>query len=258
MAEGPLVHHYANQLRSVLKGKEVRVVFGIRKLKQLEPSLESLRIQDVEAHGKQLRIHFPDNRVLLVHLMMWGSWRIYRNGQTWDKPRQRARVIFRTETHEVVAFSTPIVQLLSQTDLERDPRWGNAGPDPLRPDFSKMGFFRLLDTQADREIGEVLLDQRVISGIGNILRVEILFQSRVHPRRLVGSLSDDERNEILRWILRLTKTWMRQIGKRSNWIHIYRKSNKPCPHCGARIEFLRQAGRLTYACPSCQQLPGSS
>ena len=258
MAEGPLVHHYANRLRKVLKGKEVRVEFGIRKLKVFEPSLEGLYIQEVEAHGKQFRIHFSDERVLLVHLMMWGSWRIYRNGQAWDKPHQRARVIFRTAAHEVVAFSTPIVQLLSQTDLERDPRWGTLGPDPLRPDFSKMEFFRLLETQADREIGEVLLDQRIISGIGNILRVEILFQSRIHPRRLVESLSDDERNEILRWILRLTKTWMKGMGKKSNWIRIYRKSKKPCPRCGTLIQFLPQARRITYACPSCQQLPGGS
>lgn len=254
MAEGPLVHHYANRLRRALKGKEVRVEFGIRKLKQLEPSLEGLHIQEVEAHGKQFRIHFSDDRVLLVHLMMWGSWRIYRNGQAWDKPHQRSRLILHTPTHEVVAFSTPIVQLLLESELERHPRWGNLGPDPLRPDFSKKEFFRLLETQADREIGEVLLDQRIISGIGNILRVEILFQSRVHPRRLVGSLSEDERNEILRWILGLTRTWLKEMGKRSTWIRIYRKSKKPCPRCGTLIEFLRQAGRITYACPKCQPL----
>ncbi len=254
MAEGPLVHYYANRLRRVLKGKEVRVEFGIRKLKQFEPSLEGLRVQDVEAHGKQFRIHFPDNRVLLVHLMMWGSWRIYRNGEGWDKPPERARLIFRTPTHDVVAFSTPIVRLLTKSELKEDPKWGNLGPDPLRHDFSVKEFFRLLETQATREIGEVLLDQQVISGIGNILRVEILFQSRVHPRRLVGSLSEDEKHEILRWIFTLTKTWMRNIGKRVDWISIYRKSGRSCPRCGTSIEFSRQAGRITYACPSCQCL----
>jgi endonuclease-8 len=254
MAEGPLVHYCANRLRKVLKGKEVRVEFGIRKLKEFESSLKGLRIQEVEAYGKQFRIQFSNDRILLVHLMMWGSWRIYRNGQAWDKPRQRARLILYTPTHEVVAFSTPIVQLLAECDLERDPRWGNLGPDPLRRDFSIKEFFRLLDTQADREIGEVLLDQRIISGIGNILRVEILFQSNVHPRRSVRSLSENERKAILHWILALTKRWMKEMGKKANWIHIYRKSNKPCPRCGALIEFLRQAGRITYAGPTCQRL----
>ncbi|NIS62668.1 MAG: hypothetical protein GTO13_18775 [Proteobacteria bacterium] len=254
MAEGPLVHHYANRLRRVLKGKQVRVEFGIRKLKQFEISLEGLHVQDVEAHGKQFRIHLSDDRVLLVHLMMWGSWRIYRNEDAWDKPRERARLILCTRTHEVVAFSTPIVQLLSKADLETDARWGNLGPDPLRSDFSIKEFFRLLEEQRTREIGEVLLDQRVISGIGNILRVEILFQSRVHPRRLVGTLSQDEKHEILRWIFTLTKTWMKNMGKKIDWISIYRKTGRPCPRCGTPIGFSRQAGRITYACPKCQCL----
>ncbi len=254
MAEGPLVHHYANRLRKVLKGKEVRVEFGIRKLKRFENSLEGLRVQDVQAHGKQFRIYFPDNRVLLVHLMMWGSWRTYGKGNAWDKPRERARLILRTRTHEVVAFSTPIVRLLTKAELERDPKWGNLGPDPLRSDFSLKTFFRLLEDQGTREIGEVLLDQQVVSGIGNILRVEILFQSRVHPRRSVESLSEDEKHEILRWIFALAKRWMKNIGKKVDWISIYRKSGKRCPRCETSIEFSRQAGRITYACPSCQRL----
>jgi len=256
MAEGPVVHHYANQLRRVLKGKEVRVKFSIRKLKQFEPALEGLRVQGVEAHGKQLRIYFPNNQVLLVHLMMWGSWRIYRKGEAWDKPYQRARLILHTTTHEVVAFYTPVVQLFTQSELERDPKWGNVGPDPLRPDFSPKEFFSLLEKQSSREIGETLLDQRVISGIGNILRIEILFQSGIHPRRMVRSLLGDEKHELLRWILKLPMTWMKEIGKKANWIHIYRKSSKPCLRCGALIEFFRQAGRITYACPKCQRLSG--
>jgi len=258
MAEGPLVHHYANRLRRVVKGKEVRVEFGIRKLKQFEPSLEGLRVQDVEAHGKQFRIHFPDNRVLLVHLMMWGSWRIYRNGEGWDKPPERARLIFRTPTHDVVAFSTPIVWLLTKPELEEDSKWRSLGPDPLRPDFSVKEFFRLLETQATREIGEILLDQQVISGIGNILRVEILFQSRIHPRGSVGSLSENERHEIVRWVLKLTETWMKNMSKKVDWISVYRKSGKPCFCCGSLIEFFRQAGRITYACSKCQQLSEGS
>ena len=258
MAEGPLVHHYANRLRKVLKGKEARVEFGIKGLKQFEPSLEGLRVQEVEAYGKQFRIHFPEDRVLLVHLMMWGSWRIYRNGEDWDKPRERARLILRTPTHDVVAFSTPIVRLLTKSELQEDPRWGNLGPDPLRPDFSIKQFFHLLEEQRTREIGEVLLDQRVVSGIGNILRVEILFQSRIHPRRLVGSLSEHERNEILRWVLKLTRTWMKNMRKKASWISIYRKSGKPCPHCGVLVEFFRQVGRITYACPKCQGVSTTS
>jgi formamidopyrimidine-DNA glycosylase len=92
----------------------------------------------------------------------------------------------------------------------------------------------------------------VIAGIGNILRIEILFGSHIHPRREVKRLSDQEREELLRWILRLTHTWMKEMGKKKTWIRIYRKSGQPCPRCGDLIEFFRQAGRITYACRRCQ------
>jgi endonuclease-8 len=253
MAEGPLVHHYVNQLKKVLQGRDVRIEFRLPKLKDVEPSLQKIHIQRVEAHGKQFRIHFSDHRILLIHLMMWGSWKIYRKGQPWDKPLQQARVIFYTDSHTAVVFSAPVVKLLTLFELQDDPKWGNLGPDPLRSDFSSKEFFYRLEQSPSREIGEALLDQQVIAGVGNILRIEILFMSRIHPRRQVDSLSQKEKEELLRWILKLFEKWMRQIGRQSNWIQIYRRSNKPCPNCSHLIEFFRQAGRITYACPNCQR-----
>ena len=252
MAEGPLVHHYAKRLKEVLQGKEVRIEFRLRNLKELTPAFQKIRIQRVEAHGKQFRIHLPDKRVLLIHLLMWGSWGFYRKDEPWDKPIQRARVIFHTNSHAVVVFSAPVVKLLTLSQLQNDPRWGNLGPDPLRSDFSSKSFFHRLEQDPSREIGEALLDQQVIAGVGNILRIEILFRSHIHPRRRVDSLSNKEKEELLRWILKLFETWTKQIGRRGHWIQIYRKSGKPCPECGNSIQFFRQAGRITYACPRCQ------
>jgi len=252
VAEGPLVHHNTRQLRRILKGKRADVRFGIGKLRKFEPTLETIHIRDVEAYGKQFRIRFSDKRTLLVHLMMWGSWRIYRKGETWDKPHKRARVILSTASHEAVAFSAPVVRLLSDEELQGDSHWANLGPDPLRRDFSKREFFRRLDSQPAREIGEVLLDQQVVSGVGNILRIEILFGSRIHPRRKVGKLTRDDKERLLRWILKLMRKWLREISGADTWIRIYRKSGKPCPRCGEPIEFFRQGGRITHACPGCQ------
>jgi len=104
MAEGPVVHLYAKKLKEALQGREVRIEFGLKKLKPLEPSVENISILKVEAHGKQFRFHLEDHRVLLVHLMMWGSWRIYKKGQEWDKPLERARVFVHTRTHTAVVF----------------------------------------------------------------------------------------------------------------------------------------------------------
>ncbi len=96
MAEGPVLHFYAKQLRRVLEGQEIDVEFGIRRLKPMEHSVKGLSVACVEAHGKQIRIHLSDKRLILVHLMMWGSWRIYRRGARWDKPPKNAKLVVRT------------------------------------------------------------------------------------------------------------------------------------------------------------------
>jgi DNA-formamidopyrimidine glycosylase len=253
MAEGPLVHYNAKQLRRVLKSRKVKIEFGIRKLKPLERSLKGLRVVDVEAYGKQFRIRLSDSSIILVHLMMWGYWRIYEKGQAWDRPRERARLILGTKTHDAVAFSAPVVRLLSKSELDGHSRWGNLGPDPLRRDFSRKEFFKRLRAQSSRRIGEVLLDQEVVSGVGNILRIEILFGARIHPQRQVSTLSSSEKAKLLRWILKLMRRWLKEMGKPTIWVRIYRGKSKPCPRCGGRIESFRQSGRITYACSDCQR-----
>jgi len=92
----------------------------------------------------------------------------------------------------------------------------------------------------------------VIAGVGNILRIEILFGAHIHPHRSVRSLSKEEKTEILQWVLKLFAKWMKEMKRKQSWIRIYRKSGKPCPVCGTSIQFFRQAGRITYACPTCQ------
>jgi endonuclease-8 len=257
VAEGPLVHRIAKDLRRVLRGKRVRVEFGVARLKPLEASLRGATVEDVEAYGKQFRIRLGGERVLLVHLMMWGWWRVYGKGKAWDRPPERARVVLRTSAHDVVAFSAPVVRLFSREDLEADPTWGQLGPDPLRRDFSVQEFFRRLDGEAPREIGDVLLDQHIVSGVGNILKIEILFGSGIHPRRRVTSLSDRERQTLLAWILKLMSKWLKERGNEDTWIRIYRKGSRPCPRCGGKVENFRQGGRITFACPTCQPLrPG--
>jgi len=254
MAEGPVIHFYAKQLRRVLEGQKISVDFGIRRLKAVEAGVQGLRVARVEAQGKQIRIHLSDKRLILVHLMMWGSWRVYRRGTQWDKPADKARLVVRTEKHEVVAFSAPVIQLLTVDELNNDSAWGNVGPDPLRRDFSAQEFMHRIKEQHAREIGEVLLDQTVVAGIGNILRIEILFYSHIHPRRRVADLTNNEMREILHWTMKLMSQWLKEMGRKNkSWRRIYRMSGKACPVCGATVQFFRQARRLTFACPTCQK-----
>jgi endonuclease-8 len=258
MAEGPLVHYYAARLRKVLKGEDARIEFGVRGLKKFEPELKKMRIRDVEAYGKQFRISLADGRTLLVHLMMWGSWGIYARGKPWERDRKRARLVLRTRRHEAVAFSAPVVRLLSREDLGPGSKWGSLGPDPLRSDFSNREFFKRLSRDPARQIGDALLDQTIISGVGNILRIEILFAAKIHPRRLVGDLTSPDRQRLLRWTKRfmrqwLDEKWLDQDDEKEAWIRIYRQSGKPCPRCGGKVESFRQGGRITFGCTDCQK-----
>jgi endonuclease-8 len=258
MAEGPLVHYYAARLRKVLKGKDARIEFGVGELKKFEPELRKVRIRDVEAFGKQFRIRLADGRTVLVHLMMWGSWGIYARGSAWERDKKRARLVLRTRLHEAVAFSAPVVRLLSPEELAPDSKWGGLGPDPLRSDFSSREVLRRLSRDPARQIGEALLDQTIISGVGNILRIEILFAARIHPRRRVGDLTSQDKQRILRWTKRFMKQWLDEKWfdddtEKEAWIRIYRRSGKPCPRCGGKVESFKQGGRITFGCSGCQK-----
>jgi endonuclease-8 len=255
MAEGPLVHRIARGLRRVLEGRRVEVEFAGERLEREQAELSGRVMEHVEAWGKQFRFHFQGRRVLLVHLLMWGSWRTYRRGAEWDKDPGRARVVLRTEEHECVAFSAPVVQVMSPEDLEES-QWGGLGPDPLREDWDEEEFRRRLHAARDREIGEVILDQRVLAGVGNMLRVEILWRCGIHPERKVRGLDEAERSCLLDWTLELMRRWLAR-GRARGWLKVYRRSTHPCPRCGTEIEFSRQAGRVTYHCPRCQPRGGA-
>lgn len=251
MAEGPLVHFYASRLREALVGERAAITFGVKKLAEAHGVVEAA-ITSVEAIGKQLRIGMEDGRTILVHLMMWGSCGIYRRGERWERPPSRARLILRAATHEVVAFSAPIVEVLTADELASHPRWGDAGPDPLRSDFVEGQVVRRARLTPNRTIGEALLDQRVMAGIGNILRIEALFAAGIDPRRSVDAMDDRELCAVTRQAALLSRRWCDDV---ENGIphHVYQHRGRPCPRCGAKVISFRQDGRITFACPACQR-----
>jgi endonuclease-8 len=255
MAEGPLVHRIARGLARVLEGRAAGVEFAGDRLAEEQKELTGRVVERVEARGKQFRFHFEGGRLLLVHLLMWGSWRTYRRGAEWDKDPNKARVVLRTETHECVAFSAPVVQVMGVHELQES-KWGGLGPDPLCEDWDEQEFRRRLRAARDHEIGEVIMDQRVIAGVGNMLRVEILWRCGIHPERKVREMNGNEIDCLLDWTIELMRRWLNRGGRAKPWLKIYRKSKQPCPRCGAMIAFSRQAGRVTYHCPECQPRKG--
>ncbi|HEV8152369.1 MAG TPA: zinc finger domain-containing protein, partial [Solirubrobacteraceae bacterium] len=169
----------------------------------------------------------------------------------------RAWLVLRAVGHDVVQFDGPVLELLTATRARADQRIAALGPDILGPEFGegeRARFLRRLrEDDPTRPIGDALLDQRTVAGIGNLWKVEGCFAVGVDPWRPTGRVSDEEALRIVEW----TRPRMQQSatdGNQTRFRAIYGASGRPCPRCGTPI---RQKGqwdgnRPTYWCPSCQ------
>ncbi len=261
MPEGDTIFRAAQTLQKVLGGQTLT---GFRaswpKLRDVE--LVGRRVEKVEPRGKNLLMHFDDGRVLHTHMMMTGSWHIYRHGESWQKPERMALVVLETEKFVAVCFNAPVVELLSPLQLRRNKNLSSLGPDLLAKDFDLEEALRRLRERRGMEIGEALLAQRVVAGIGNIYKCEALFLCRVNPFAKVAELSDEDLKRLIleaqKWMSANLRGGMRMtrpalMGKR---LWVYGRSGEPCFKCGAQIKMKRQgqAMRSTYFCPQCQNL----
>src|SRR6266700_866658 len=190
MPEGDALHRAARRLQ-VLVGQqlEVETPHPRAAVKQLAPRLDGRRLETVEAIGKNLLLRFEGGLVLRSHLRMSGRWRVERrgtprNGKPW--------LVLRGAEHEAVLWGGPVLELDRGVALR-------LGPDILAdpPDYDAM-LTRLRSEHQDRELGDALLDQRLVAGIGNVWKVESLWAERVSPWRRLADVSDDELRHILR------------------------------------------------------------
>jgi endonuclease-8 len=218
------------------------------------------QIADVEARGKHLLIHFDDQRVLHSHMGMTGSWHIYRPREPWQKPAQRAAIALECREVCVVCFTPKLLELLSATQLRRHDYLRRLGPDLLGgppSDDAVLARFRQCN---DLPIGEAIMNQTVVSGIGNVYKSEVLFHQHLHPQALVRDLRDEQ----ILALVAIARELMQQnlSGRPRTTRHaldggrfwVYSRNGKSCYACGAPIALIRQgdAGRTTYFCPQCQ------
>src|SRR2546428_6108396 len=213
MPEGDTIHRTAVVLRRVLAGK---VVTGfdvdhpkITTMARGEEIVGST-VTKVESNGKHLFIHFgtPKEAVLHTHMKMSGTWHIYRPDERWWEPVSEARVVIRTEQVVAVCFHPPICELLTAGELGLHPVVGALGPDIIRDEFDMDEALRRLRAKQDRDIATALLDQKVISGIGNAFKVDALFLAKTSPWALVSDLDDAKLREIVeiaRKLMRLNR-----------------------------------------------------
>lgn len=211
-------------------------------------------ITAVESVGKNLVIRLDNGLELRTHLRMLGSWHRYRPGERWRRPPSRARLVLEVEGSVAVCFDAPVVELFEQRAEALHPSLSRLGPDLLapKPDLDEA-VRRLRDPgRAGAAIGEALLDQRALAGIGNEVKNEVLWQAAVSPWARVGELDD----ATLRRLVELGRAILREgaaTGRRPR--HVYRRAARPCPRCREIVRVARQGAdlpRLTFWCPHCQ------
>jgi endonuclease-8 len=250
MAEGDTILRAARRIGAALAGETIAATApnprgraaGIERL-------DGRRLERVESHGKNLLLHFGD-LVLHSHMGMNGSWHVYPRGAPWPKPRPAAWAVLAGETQEAVQFGGPTLRLIPAARLGRDPQIARLGPDILAPDFDPEALVRSLRTEPARTLGDALLDQTLVAGIGNIFKSEACFAARLDPWRPVADLSDDD----LRAVLEAARSLMQEAVASGRHSHAVYRGRRPCPNCGGRIASRGQgeANRTTYWCPRCQ------
>jgi len=251
VAEGDTIARAARRIDAALTGEVVAVSAPSPKgrLAGVE-RLDGRRLEAVTAHGKHLLLRFGD-LTLHSHLGMSGSWHLYARGARWRKRRSAAWVVLSGAETEAVQFGGPTLRLIATGSIARDPVLSRLGPDILAADFEIEAVVRLLRADPERSLGEALLDQRKVAGIGNIFKSEACFAARLDPRARVGDLTDEQLEEVIGAARDLMADAFAQ-GRAER--AVYRRGGRPCIVCGTAIAVAGQgdANRSTYWCPRCQ------
>ena len=252
MPEGDTIHAVASRMNAVLRGREIDRAEAPSARSPLHHRADELRgriLEEAEARGKHLIAHFSGEVALHSHLGMNGRWWIAADG---DLPRRRPWLLLASGGAHASQAGGQILRLVSESRVRNDPGLMQLGPDPLAADFDReAAAARLLEMGAGREVGDALLDQRIVAGIGNAIRTEGLFQARVSPWRAVDDLAPEEAEDVIRENERVMRATLER-GRRPR--SIYRGTRESCPRCGGRISSRGQgdANRMAYWCPACQ------
>jgi endonuclease VIII len=258
MPEGDTIAHAAHRIRPVLEGRvpdEIETPHPRHALDRWPARLEGRAVRSVDTHGKHLFLRFEGDLVLHSHLGMVGVWGVYAPGRRWGRSPRRAWIVLRAAGHEVVQFDGPLLELITEGRARFDQRLAALGPDVLAPQFDRDRFLtRLRGDDPTRFLGDALLDQRNVAGIGNIWKAEGCWEASIDPWRRVSEVSDNEAMAIIDGV-RPRMMRSAQFGHREIRARIYGHAGRPCPRCGAAIVARGQgdANRTTYWCPGCQR-----
>jgi endonuclease VIII len=257
MPEGDTIRWHANRIAPALVGRAPdRVQTHERfSLDRWPEKLTDRTVTAVDTHGKHLFIRFDGGLTLHSHLGMVGTWGVYGEGRRWGRPRRRAWLILGVGGTDVVQFDGSTLELVTDGRTRFDQRLAALGPDVLADEFDAAAFLkRLRGADHTRGIGDALLDQTIVAGIGNMWKAEACWDAEIDPWRKVGDVSDAEALTLIE-VVRPRMRESAVSGPRTITPHVYGLHGRPCSRCGTTIRRHGQGddNRTTHWCPGCQR-----
>lgn len=281
MPEGDSIFRTARSLGRALVDKPI---IGFRSNYPLltrfhdDTPLTGQLVDQVEPRGKWMLMYFSSGSILATHLLMSGSWHIYRPGEPWQKPARHMRIVIENSEYVAVGFNVPVAEMHTAQSLARDRRIPCSNIDVLSAAFDPDAAAERLHAYSSEEVGDVLLNQKVLAGVGNVFKSEICFLTGINPycrvttltqpqivaliataqRLIAANVFEDSGNMIVTFRgLRRRTTHQSDPGE-SFWV--YSRHGQPCRRCGDPIRRRIQGhdARVTFWCRLCQPMPDGS
>ena len=281
MPEGDTLFRTARALSRALAGKPItgfRSTYPLLTRFHDDTPLTGQLVTRVESRGKWLLIHFSGGATLATHLLMNGSWHIYRPGERWQQPRINMRIVIENSDFLAVGFRVPVARMHTAQSLARDRRIPLPALDVLSPEFDAEAACRRLLACAREEVGDILLHQEVLAGVGNEFKSEICFVTGINPFCRVAELApgqaaaliaaaqqlvsanvlEDSGDMIVTYKGSHRRTTHQSDPTESLWV--YGRKGQPCRRCGDPIRSRMQGQdvRVTFWCQHCQPMPDGS
>ena len=258
--EGDTIHRAAAALRTALVGRPT-LRFDAPRLFGPHPPSGRI-VERVESHGKHLEVVWDDGLVLHTHMRMNGSWHLYRAGERWRRPSEQMRVAIEVPEWVAVCFNAPVVETYREFDRRRHPGSGRLGPDLCTASNSALeDCAKRIYHYDDRDqvVAEVLLDQRVACGVGNVYRSEVLWACEISPFAAVSDLQPVDCVQLINAAARMLRANLQTSNRVAQpeipgGHAVYGRNGQRCARCGDTVQVRRigEHNRLIYWCPGCQ------
>ena len=281
MPEGDTIYRTARTLSKALGGKSItafRSTYPNLTRVHDDTPLTGQHVASVESRGKWLLIHFSGGATLATHMLMNGSWHIYRHGERWQRPRTDMRIVIENSDYIAVGFKVPVAEMHTAQSLARHTKIPAVERDVLSGAFDVAGVKARMLARGNEAIADVLLRQDVLAGVGNEFKSEICFLVGIHPYCKVSELSQEQMEAVIvaaQKLLKLNVLWdsgdtLLTYGGRhrrttsasdpEDRVWVYGRAGEPCRRCGELIRRRMQGpdARVTFWCARCQPLPDGS